>query len=484
MVDFYYLLVYSIIRLYDKGGNIVKRTYKPSSSHFFAIFDSFRQNFDYKDGVLCIVAFIILVISTVFMSAGNPKVYIVKVNNKFIGYINKYDIYKSAINNIKLINKGASLKSVVVERTHEVANAFATETTIEKAINKELGFNISSVAVSANGTVIAIVSNYDDAKKVVEGIKKYYYPKISNGKITVTSSKIEENITTSDVNTEPKGILSVKDAIKKIVNGRGAEKSYAIKDGDTIWDIALANDLEVEVIQAANPKLNMDKIKIGQVIKLAVNMPYVNVKLTASVNSKEQIPFESRSVTNKKIRKGLKKVAQHGRNGLAEIQKNVTIINGNIINENITSNKTLYAAKDEIIIVGGMAPMYAASGTFMKPSRGRLSSSFGRRWGKMHEGIDLAGPTGSPIDAADSGKVSFVGIRNGYGLCVMINHGNGLQTLYGHTSKTFVKSGQSVKKGQRIASIGSTGHSTGPHLHFEVRKNGVPVNPLVYLRMR
>lgn len=462
----------------------MKGTSKPSLNQILTSLEKRKQKFGYKDGILCIIVFTILTVSTIYMSAGSPKLYSVKVNDKLIGYINKYEVYNKAIDNIKAINKDIKLDKVKVERTNDDVKTYITTTTIEKAISNELGFKIKAMEISANGVQIAVVSNREDVKKVLDGVTKYYYPKIDNGKVTVTSSKIVEKIATKESSADPNSILSVSDAVKKIVNGKGAQKKYTIKDGDTIWDVAIANDLGVEDIQSANPHMNMDKIKIGQVINLAVNLPYVNVKIVANVDSKEQIPFDSKQVVDKKVKKGLSKTTTRGRNGLAEIQKTIVIQNGDVIDENIKSTKTLVAAKDQIVVIGGMTPIYAATGIFIKPSRGRFSSGFGRRWGRMHEGIDLAGPTGSPISAADSGKVIFVGRRNGYGLCVMINHGGGLETLYGHTSKTFVKVGQSVKKGQRIASVGSTGRSTGPHLHFEVRKNGTPVNPLTYLRMR
>jgi murein DD-endopeptidase MepM/ murein hydrolase activator NlpD len=470
--------------VYDKGGNIVKKPNRPTLDQFFGFINNYRKKIDYKAGILCIIAFTVLTISTIYISTGSPKPYVIKVNNKIIGYVSRYDIYSNAIQKIKAENKDVSLKNVTAERTNIIPDAFITSTTIQKAMTNEVKANVKegTVAIQANNVQIAIVANNEDAKRVIEGVKEYYYPKIQNAKVTIKSSNILESISVKDIKVDPKSVLSVSAAIKKIVNGRGAEKKYMIKDGDTIWDVAVTNNINIEDIKAANPDINMDKIKIGQVIKLAVNLPYVNVRIIAKIDSKEQIPYDSKKVTDKKIRTGYKKVKMHGRNGVAQIIKNVVIENGDLIDENVIVNKTLIAAKDEIVVVGGKTPLYAATGSFLKPARGRLSSPFGRRWGKMHEGIDLAGPTGTPIEAADSGKISFVGRRSGYGLCVMINHGNGLQTLYGHTSKVFVKAGQSVAKGQRIASIGSTGRSTGPHLHFEVRKNGIPVNPLAYIK--
>jgi murein DD-endopeptidase MepM/ murein hydrolase activator NlpD len=115
------------------------------------------------------------------------------------------------------------------------------------------------------------------------------------------------------------------------------------------------------------------------------------------------------------------------------------------------------------------------------PVKGVLTSPYGMRWGRMHEGIDIGAAQGTPIYAAASGTVNYAGWEGGYGNLTVIDHGNGLATAYGHQSQLAVSSGQTVSRGQVIGYVGSTGHSTGPHLHFEVRVNGAPNDPLSYL---
>jgi murein DD-endopeptidase MepM/ murein hydrolase activator NlpD len=120
-------------------------------------------------------------------------------------------------------------------------------------------------------------------------------------------------------------------------------------------------------------------------------------------------------------------------------------------------------------------------------SGGVVTSEFGYRrhpiTGRrsMHNGIDIAGKTGSPILAMADGLVIFAGRKQGYGNIVKIRHGNGLETWYAHNKENRAKEGDLVRRGQEIATLGSTGRSTGPHVHFEVRKNGSPVNPRAYL---
>lgn len=118
---------------------------------------------------------------------------------------------------------------------------------------------------------------------------------------------------------------------------------------------------------------------------------------------------------------------------------------------------------------------------FIWPVNAPITSPFGWRWGRMHEGVDLGAAYGTPIAAAAAGVVIYAGWEGGYGNLVVIDHGGGLATAYGHQSRIAVSVGQSVGQGQTIGYVGSTGHSTGPHLHFEVRVNGQAVDPLGYL---
>jgi len=115
------------------------------------------------------------------------------------------------------------------------------------------------------------------------------------------------------------------------------------------------------------------------------------------------------------------------------------------------------------------------------PVNGPVTSPFGMRWGRMHEGIDIGVPYGTPIHAAASGRVIYAGWMEGYGNLTAIDHGRGLSTAYGHQSRLAVSLGQTVTQGQVIGYVGCTGHCFGPHLHFEVRINGTPVDPLGYL---
>ncbi|MDT8448183.1 MAG: peptidoglycan DD-metalloendopeptidase family protein [bacterium] len=129
-------------------------------------------------------------------------------------------------------------------------------------------------------------------------------------------------------------------------------------------------------------------------------------------------------------------------------------------------------------------PVVQSGKRLIWPAGGTISSGYGRRHGRMHHGLDITKDGGLDIVAAGSGTVEFAGRMRGYGNVLIINHGRGIKTLYGHNKRNLVRQGQRVRQGQKIAILGSSGRSTGPHLHFEVRINDKARNPLRYLPFR
>jgi murein DD-endopeptidase MepM/ murein hydrolase activator NlpD len=147
--------------------------------------------------------------------------------------------------------------------------------------------------------------------------------------------------------------------------------------------------------------------------------------------------------------------------------------------EALIRQQELAAAATQIGFVGGSGKV--SSYGLIWPVSGPLTSPFGMRWGRLHPGIDIGVPIGTPIHAAKAGTVIYASWMSGYGNFVIIDHGGGFSTAYAHQSRLAVTVGQQVAQGQVIGYSGDTGESTGPHLHFETRVNGVPENPLNFL---
>jgi murein DD-endopeptidase MepM/ murein hydrolase activator NlpD len=196
------------------------------------------------------------------------------------------------------------------------------------------------------------------------------------------------------------------------------------------------------------------------------------IKGLAKVIAEQKNEIAAKADEKKKIYKTLKQRRKEYEARIAELEK---------------SSKEL-----EVLILKKMAVRKGGkvlgSGAMAWPLRGRMTSRYGYRrhpfWGgrHFHTGIDIAKKYGTPIKAADSGEVIFSGWWDGYGKAIVVDHGRKTTTVYGHLSRIYKRVGAVVAKGQVLGLVGSTGYSTGPHLHFEVRKNGKPVNPMKFLR--
>lgn len=172
------------------------------------------------------------------------------------------------------------------------------------------------------------------------------------------------------------------------------------------------------------------------------------------------------------------------------IGANGTVTLGQLLGRPVTPGASAEAVRGAPAVAGSAASAEAGSSTGAhRPVVGRVSSEFGMRTHpvtgvrKSHTGIDFAAPTGTPIEAAAAGTVTFAGVRGGYGNLVIVDHGDGTETRYAHQHRIDVGVGQQVQRGQQLGTVGSTGMSTGPHLHFEVRRDGTPIDPRPWLSL-
>ena len=213
----------------------------------------------------------------------------------------------------------------------------------------------------------------------------------------------------------------------------------------------------------------------------------INEKLLTVYTSVTDVTEESyiptpEEYTDETLYEGVKVTTDKGVAGSTTVTTVSSYVNGELTNTTVSSEITDYGTPAKVAVGTKPRPAGVGSGTFMIPTNGRLSSPFGMRWGRMHNGIDLAASVGTPIYAADEGTVICSEYKGSFGNLVQIDHGNGYTTYYAHNSENLVSVGQTVAKGDLIAKIGSTGRSTGPHLHFEIRYDDVPQDPMNYLK--
>lgn len=241
--------------------------------------------------------------------------------------------------------------------------------------------------------------------------------------------------------------------------------------------------MSLEDLVKVNTDADPEKIKIGQTLSLILPKSLISLKTVEAIKAIEKVPFEQKLELSNSMYKDETRIKVKGEYGEKEVVADVTKINGIETERIVLSEAVIKEPKTQILIKGTKdPPPQKGTGTFSYPARGSLTSRFGIRWDSQHEGIDIAAPSGSPVKAADSGVVIWAAYNGGYGNLIKIDHGGGYISYYAHLSKYYVKVGQKVSKGQTIGAVGSTGNSTGPHVHFEIRKNGVVQDPLKYLK--
>ncbi len=201
-----------------------------------------------------------------------------------------------------------------------------------------------------------------------------------------------------------------------------------------------------------------------------------------TLSYEQEVPFTEEVTEDSSMYEGAEKILQKGKNGTNEITEKIVRRNGKIESTTVLSNVCVAAPQTQLRAVGTMErPYNMGTGTFLRPYYGTISSRFGSRRSGNHTGVDFCGDVGDPIIAADTGTVIFSGWSGGYGKVIKIDHNNGYITYYAHCNSLNAQVGDVVKKGQTIATVGSTGNSTGPHVHFEIRHNGEVCNPMNYV---
>lgn len=294
-----------------------------------------------------------------------------------------------------------------------------------------------------------------------------------------------EKVEISEAYVSKSLITSAEEAADQITKDSQKNEIYEVKSGDTLSSIANSHGLFVKEVLALNSGLSENTmLQIGDEIIITVPQPELTIRTVEQSTYEEAFFGEVEYIYNDSWYTTKSVVLQEEEAGYHEVTAMITKQNGTEQSREIISEVVLKEPVCKKIEVGTQTPP-----TYIKPlSGGRQTSGYGRRKAPTkgastnHRAIDWATPTGTAIWASCGGTVSVAGWQSGYGYVVYINHPDGNQTRYGHLSKILVSAGQKVKQGQKIALSGNTGRSTGPHLHFELRVNGTPVNPYNYIR--
>jgi murein DD-endopeptidase MepM/ murein hydrolase activator NlpD len=350
---------------------------------------------------------------------------------------------------------------------------------MQKKIKEKLDFKVNAAAIVVEGKNIAFVENKEAAEQILQNLKNEHAKIEENEKLLDVSFK--EKVVIKDEQVSVNDLMSIKETRELITTGTKNPEKYIVQEGDSLWWIARKNDMYVDDIVQAN-KLKSEDLSLGQELIVVKSKPYVNVIAKVQGEKTENIPYETRVIVDNNSSRAVN-VKQAGKEGKKQIEYIATRLNGTIEEREIIKEKILSNAVDRVLVKGTQVVQVASrgggTGALDWPVYGPITQYYK---GTNHTGLDIGGKTGTVLKAADNGYVTFAGWSGGYGNLIIVDHGNGIVTRYAHCSSFIASVGQKVSRGQGIARLGSTGRSSGPHLHFEVLSYGAFQNPLNSLR--
>lgn len=405
--------------------------------------------------------------------------YSVIVNNKNYGTVSSMEEAEKAMKSA--MYKIGSAKGEDYAFEHASCNLtlvrkdnIISEKQAEENIITALDGLMSAYAVYVDGEVAVALDNINEAKEILNDIKLRY--KTDNNEVSFYNSVYvkEARVNKSKIKNkyEAEEILN-KEKIQAVV--------HTVKEGETIGEIAENYGISQSEIHDNNPDVVPELLKVGEELCIKAPVSLIQVKAVSQEVCVETIPFETKVKNDVNRYQGTTVVSVEGVNGKKNVTYENIMVNGVLAEKNVLSEEIISNPVDKVVLSGTKPkPKNAPTGTFLRPYYGSITSRFGSRWGRQHQGVDIGGNIGDPVKASDGGTVTYAGWNGGYGNFIKIKHDNGYETYYGHLNSINVSVGQKVAQGEVIGKLGNTGRSTGPHLHFEIRKNGVPYDPLKY----
>ena len=453
-----------------------------------------KKNFDFNNinfRKVLVVFMVLTILSLGFtgykINEIKTRAYQVYLGEESIGVIRSEQEALSIMEDIKKDLSNTYKVEVVLDNelsfkpTHAKDSVVVAKDDLKETIESRINFLVAGYSLTINDEEVALVKTKEEADFILDTIKEPYLAKVA-GEVKEVKFLEEVEIIKKEI---PLNKISItNDVIEYIKIGEEEIKTHVVEVGESFWTIAMIYDTTVEELISANPERNPSKLKPGDEVALLVPTSKLTVETIEEVEYTEKTDYEVVVENDASMYTNQKKVKKEGQEGLSKIVASAVRQNGILVEKKIINEVVIEAPVSELVVKGTKeVPKTMATGIFMMPTRGRLSSTYGSRWGRMHRGIDIAASTGTPIYAADGGTVTISKYNGALGNMIEIDHGNGIRTRYGHASKLVVKAGTKVYKGQHIANVGNTGNSTGPHLHLEVLINGVQVNPSKYFKL-
>ena len=417
----------------------------------------------------------------------------VQVNGQTVGYVANEDVFNSAKEAVQeRINYAGTDENTkwTVEPTYtiSVAHRVLDENEMANAILKSSSDQISEgTALYLDGELTAVCSDGTALQSYLSSLlEPYEDPEDPN--VTVGFNKevtLENGIYFNESFQQENDVESMLSGVQQ------QEKIYTVQTGDTLWSIAQKNDLTFRELCELNTNFKgaalteTSNIQAGDELIVTKQEATLEVRITKIETWQEEIPYASETTKSNEYNVGTKKTTQAGENGIRSVTaQRVYDTNGTQLSQQILSTEVIKEPVTEKIVVGtkkqAKTSYITGSGQFIWPVPGYRNCS--RWYGGSHKGVDICAAAGTPIYASAGGTVTKAGYNKagagtGYGYSIIINHGNGYTTVYAHCLSLVVHAGQTVKQGQLIGYVGSTGRSSGNHCHFEIRRNGSYIAP-------
>ena len=441
---------------------------------------------DRKKKTLVAAGFCSLMVLAVLIILYSRSVLEVSVNGEKIGNVKNLQVLTEIKTELKERYKnklGADVEFVQEIKAAPVkalGQKLDTEDEMLKKLESALTYRLKAVAINIDGKEVAMVKDKATAEKVLAQVKDHY---VSQTPGELIKLEVTEKVKLVERYVYPKEVINPEEAKNLILKGGVETRTYEVVQGDSLWSISRRENIPLDDLIKANPQLKSEnQLALGDLINLTEVKPLLNVTLMKKVIYEESIPYKTEIVKDNSMWTWDQKVKQPGEKGSKEVAAEVLFENGLEISQTVLGEKVLKEPVTRVVARGTKAEVaFRGSGRFVWPTVGQITSPYGNRGREFHTGIDIGQSKGAPVRASNGGTVTFAGRRGGYGNLVIINHGGGIETYYAHNSSITVSVGQQVEKGQQIATVGSTGRSSGCHVHFEIRVNGSPVNPLNYL---
>ena len=413
----------------------------------------------------------------------------VEYNGQHIGYIQDESVFQET---------EAKIQSRLVYQSDDQELSYHPRFTLAIVPTGTLmtSAELTDTIISASGTDVVeatglvIDGKFVGAVKDISAVKEHLDSKLAAAKQSETDRvEFTKTVEMEEGLYFKSNVVSEEDLIALIDSNTQVDRYYTVQEGDAPLSIAEKNDVTLNELVALNPDI-LTNCPVGRSVLINKSESYLPVKRIVTITYEETISYATEYIDTSSLYKGQKQTRTSGQNGTKSITAEVSYVDGLEIGREILSSEVTAQPVNEVILRGTASlPTTSGGGNPSKygliwPTSGSgryISSPYGGS--RNHKAIDICyygGAYGRTIVAAHSGTVTYAGWKPSYGYVVFIQSGS-VTTVYAHCSKLAVSTGQTVTQGQYIANIGSTGYSTGPHLHFEVRINGSHVNPARYL---